>query len=117
MTDINTRALDRELKRGSVELLILSLLDARPRHGFELSNVMRFGPSGQLPFHLDSLYPLLYRPRSASGSTAPGSRSPTSAAGASTSSPPKVGGVPADQQRTFDTFVAAVRRVTGDEHA
>jgi hypothetical protein len=29
MTDINTRALDRELKRGSAELLILSLLDAR----------------------------------------------------------------------------------------
>jgi hypothetical protein len=30
MTDISTRALDRELKRGSAELLILSLLDARP---------------------------------------------------------------------------------------
>ena len=38
MTDINTRALDRELKRGSAELLILSLLDARPRHGYELAN-------------------------------------------------------------------------------
>jgi len=31
MTVINTRALDRELKKGSAELLILSLLDARPR--------------------------------------------------------------------------------------
>ena len=28
MTDIDTRALDRELKRGTAELLILSLLDA-----------------------------------------------------------------------------------------
>jgi len=36
MTDINTEALDRELKRGTAELLILSLLDARPRHGYEL---------------------------------------------------------------------------------
>jgi hypothetical protein len=36
MTGINTRALDRELKRGSAELLILilSLLDAGPRHGY-----------------------------------------------------------------------------------
>ena len=33
MTGIDTRALDRELKKGSAELLILSLLDARPRHG------------------------------------------------------------------------------------
>src|SRR5215211_7543903 len=40
MTDINTQALDRELKRGSVELLILSLLHARPRHGYELSKLI-----------------------------------------------------------------------------
>ena len=40
MTVINTRALDRELKRGSAELLILSLLDARPRHGYELSKLI-----------------------------------------------------------------------------
>jgi hypothetical protein len=31
MADINVQALDRELKRGSAELVILSLLDARPR--------------------------------------------------------------------------------------
>ena len=33
MTDIDTRTLDRELKRGSAELVILSILEARPRHG------------------------------------------------------------------------------------
>jgi len=45
MSDINTRALDRdrELKRGSAELLILSLLDARPRHGYDLSMVTALG--------------------------------------------------------------------------
>jgi PadR family transcriptional regulator, regulatory protein PadR len=37
MSDIDARALDRELKRGSAELLIRSLLDARPRHGYDLS--------------------------------------------------------------------------------
>ncbi len=60
MTDINTRALDRELKRGSAELLILSLLDARPRHGYELSKLIHTRSGGQLTFHIDSLYPLLY---------------------------------------------------------
>jgi PadR family transcriptional regulator PadR len=40
MSGINTRALDREMKRGSAELLILSLLDARPRHGYDLSKLI-----------------------------------------------------------------------------
>src|SRR6187455_410292 len=61
MTDINTRALDRELKRGSAELLILSLLDARPRHGYDLAKLIAARSRGQLTFHIDSLYPLLYR--------------------------------------------------------
>src|SRR5262249_60997576 len=61
MADINSRALDRELKRGSAELLILSLLDARPRHGYELSKLIQTRSGGHLRFHIDSLYPLLYR--------------------------------------------------------
>src|SRR5919109_622566 len=61
MSDMNTRALDRELKRGSAELLILSLLDARARHGYELSKLIHSRSGGQLTFHIDSLYPLLYR--------------------------------------------------------
>jgi DNA-binding PadR family transcriptional regulator len=61
MTDIDHARLDRELKRGSVELLILSLLEARPRHGYELSKLIHTRSGGQLTFHIDSLYPLLYR--------------------------------------------------------
>ena len=61
MTDMDTRALDRELKKGAGELLLLSLLEARPRHGYELSNLIHVRSRGQLTFHLDSLYPLLYR--------------------------------------------------------
>jgi transcriptional regulator len=61
MSDINARALDRELKRGAAELLILSLLEARPRHGYELSKLIHSRSGGQLTFHIDSLYPLLYR--------------------------------------------------------
>ena len=61
MTDINARALDRELKRGSAELLILSLLEARSRHGYDLSKLIESRSGGELKFHIDSLYPLLYR--------------------------------------------------------
>ena len=50
MSDIDTRALDRELKRGSAELLILSLLDARPRHGYDLSKLIETRSGAQLKF-------------------------------------------------------------------
>lgn len=30
----------RELKKGSTELLILALLEARPRHGYELGKLI-----------------------------------------------------------------------------
>jgi DNA-binding PadR family transcriptional regulator len=63
MTDIDTRALDRELKKGSAELLILSLLEAQPRHGYELSKLIHIRSGGLMTFHIDSLYPLLYRLR------------------------------------------------------
>ena len=33
--------LDRELRKGSGELLILSLVDARPRHGYEISKLIQ----------------------------------------------------------------------------
>lgn len=61
MTNINTRIFDRELKKGSAELLILSLIEARPRHGYEISKLIEARSDGALRFHVASLYPLLYR--------------------------------------------------------
>lgn len=52
---------DRELKKGSAELLILSLLEARPRHGYEISQLIETRSDGALRFNVASLYPLLYR--------------------------------------------------------
>ena len=114
---MDTRALDRELKKGSAELLILSLLDARARHGYELSKLIKAQSRGRLTFHIDSLYPLLYRLEERGwikGSwvekagerrrrfykvTAEGRR------------------VLARQRRMWATFVEAVRRVTGGANA
>jgi PadR family transcriptional regulator PadR len=56
-----SRVLDRELKKGSAELLILSLLEARPRHGYEISKMIERRSEGRLRFKVASLYPLLYR--------------------------------------------------------
>src|ERR1043165_5357246 len=61
MTDIDTRMLDRELKKGSAELIILSIVEPRPRHGYDISRLIESRSGGQLKFHIASLYPLLYR--------------------------------------------------------
>jgi len=53
--------LSRELKKGSAEFLILSLLEAEPRHGYELSKLIESRSNGAITFHVASLYPLLYR--------------------------------------------------------
>src|SRR6476469_2370857 len=117
MSGIDTKALDRELKRGSAELLILSLLDPRPRHGYEPSKLIHSRSAGELTFHIDSLYPLLYRLEERGwikGACVdePGERRrrfyKVTAEGRR---------VRAQQRKTWARVVAAVRRVTGDEHA
>jgi len=50
-----------EWKRGSAELLILSLVEARARHGYEISKLIEQRSEGAVSFYAASLYPLLYR--------------------------------------------------------
>jgi transcriptional regulator len=52
---------DIEWKKVSAELLILSLVEARPRHGYEISKLIEQRSGGTLRFYVASLYPLLYR--------------------------------------------------------
>jgi PadR family transcriptional regulator, regulatory protein PadR len=52
---------DPEWKKGSAELLVLSLLDGQPRHGYEISKLIQIRSAGALRFHVTSLYPLLHR--------------------------------------------------------
>jgi PadR family transcriptional regulator PadR len=51
----------RELKKGSAELLILALVEARPRHGYDIGKLIESQSGGELRFNIASLYPLLYR--------------------------------------------------------
>jgi PadR family transcriptional regulator PadR len=52
---------DRELRKGSAELLILALLEERDRHGYELARLIDQRSDGALKLHVASLYPTLYR--------------------------------------------------------
>src|SRR5947207_897779 len=52
---------DAALKKGSAEMLILSLLEERARHGYEIAKLIEQRSDGVLKFHAASLYPLLYR--------------------------------------------------------
>src|SRR6201998_3056331 len=61
MPHIKSPMLDRELKKGSAELLILSLVEDQPRHGYDLSKLIETRSGGVLKFRVASLYPLLYR--------------------------------------------------------
>ena len=51
----------RELKKGSAELLVLSLVEDRARHGYDIGKLIEARSKGALRFNVASLYPLLYR--------------------------------------------------------
>jgi transcriptional regulator len=52
---------NREWKKGSAELLILSIVEGRPRHGYDLARLIEERSEGALRFNAASLYPLLYK--------------------------------------------------------
>ncbi|MEZ5316182.1 MAG: PadR family transcriptional regulator [Vicinamibacterales bacterium] len=54
-------AFNPELKKGSIEMLILSLVEARPRHGYEIGKLIEARSGGRLTFALPTLYPTLLR--------------------------------------------------------
>jgi PadR family transcriptional regulator PadR len=50
-----------QLKKGSAELMILSLIEDQPRHGYDISKLIEQRSAGAVKFRVASLYPLLYR--------------------------------------------------------
>jgi hypothetical protein len=81
-------ALARELKRGSTELLILSLLEERGRHGYDIARLIDERSQGAISFHVASLYT---GSKTRGSSRGGGSRRPGSADAAITGSPPPAG--------------------------
>jgi transcriptional regulator len=114
---MNSISPDREWKKGSAELLVLSVLESEPRHGYEIAKLIQMRSGGALQFHAASLYPLLarleerdwihgtwvekagQRRRRYYALTAQGRKELHS------------------QRKNWKDFVAAMGRVTGVEHA
>jgi transcriptional regulator len=108
---------ESEWKKGSAELLVLSLLEDQPRHGYDISKLIAVRCGGALRFHVTSLYPLLHRleregaiqgrwiekaeqrRRRYYSLTAKGKKALLS------------------KQQSWKNFVAIIKQVTGIEHA
>jgi transcriptional regulator len=58
---MSKQTIDRDLKKGSAELLILSLLEVQARHGYDICKLIETRSNGAVKFNVASLYPLLYR--------------------------------------------------------
>ena len=52
---------NRELKKGSVEIIVMTLLEAQPRHGYEIGKLIEARSKGRIQFRIGSLYPILCR--------------------------------------------------------
>src|SRR3954462_8512258 len=117
MQHMSAPGLDRERKKGSAELLILSLVEDQPRHGYDLSKLIETRSGGRLTFRVASLYPLLYRLEKRGWlqgrwieKAGPGRR-------CSYRLPPAGAKVLEAQRHTWRECVDAIRRITGVEHA
>jgi PadR family transcriptional regulator, regulatory protein PadR len=54
-------AFDAALRKGSAEVLILSMIEVRARHGYEIARLIQERSDGVVRFHVASFYPLLYQ--------------------------------------------------------
>ena len=53
--------MSRELKRGTIELVLLTLLADRERYGYEIVSAIEEWSGGRLAVRDGTLYPVLYR--------------------------------------------------------
>lgn len=58
---MGNQPISKELRKGSADLLILALIEDRPRHGYDIARLIEERSDGALSYHVASLYPTLYR--------------------------------------------------------
>ncbi len=107
---------DQEWKKGSAELLVLSLLEDQPRHGYDISKLIQIRSDGVLRFHVTSLYPLLYRLEDRGWINGRWVEKPEQRRRRYYSLTPEGRKVLRAQRKSWKEFVAAIGRVTGVEH-
>ena len=114
---MKSRMIDRELKKGSAELLILSLIENRPRHGYDISKLIESRSQGALSFHVASLYPLLYRLEKRGWIQGRWVEKAGQRRRRYYKLTPAGRKILAAQRNTWEAFVAAINRITSAEHA
>ncbi len=109
--------LDQEWKKGSAELLILSLLEDQPRHGYDIGKLIERLSGGMLRFHIASLYPLLYRLENRGLIHGRWVEKPNQRRRRYYRLTTQGQRTLARQRQSWREFVSAVGRITGEEHA
>src|SRR2546429_3640900 len=108
---------DPEWKKGSAELLVLSLLEDQPRHGYDISKLIQIRSAGALQFHVTSLYPLLHRLEEEGLIQGKWVEEPEQRRRRYYGLTPAGKKALKTKQKSWQDFVAAISRVTGIEHA
>ena len=106
-----------DFKKGSAELLVLSLLEDQPRHGYDISKLIEIRSSGALRFHVTSLYPLLHRLEKQEWITSRWVEKAEQRRRRYYSLTPQGRKELRSKQQSWKDFVAVISRVTGIENA
>jgi PadR family transcriptional regulator, regulatory protein PadR len=114
---MTANAPDQEWKKGSAELLVLSLLEDQPRHGYDISKLIQIRSGGALRFHVTSLYPLLYRLEERGWIDGRWVEKPEQRRRRYYNLTPEGRKMLRSQRKSWKEFVAAISRVTGVEKA
>lgn len=110
--------LERELKRGSAELLILALLEGRERHGYDIGKQIDEQSDGTISFHVTSLYPTLYRLEARGWIEGRWVEKPGQRRRRYYRLTPGGHGMLTRQRSTWETFAKAIHRIAGTkQHA
>ncbi|HTS78789.1 MAG TPA: PadR family transcriptional regulator [Bryobacteraceae bacterium] len=108
---------DHEWKKGSAELLVLSLLEDRPRHGYEIFKLIEARSDGAIRFHVTSLYPLLHRLEERGMVAGRWVEKPEQRRRRYYSLTPAGRRVLQSRRKSWTDFVAAIQRITGIKYA
>jgi len=117
MQHIISRILDRELKKGSAELIVLALVEHEARHGYDIAKLIGTRSRGALRFNAASLYPLLYRLEKRRWIRGRWVEKAGQRRRRYYRLTPAGRKVLASQRAGWRTFVAAMQRITGGQHA
>ncbi len=108
---------DPEWKKGSAELLVLSLLEGQPRHGYDISKSIEMRSGGALRFHVTSLYPLLHRLEKEGWVEGKWVEKAEQRRRRYYSLTPQGSKMLRSKAQSWKDFVATISRITGIEHA